>query len=139
MKIIFLDIDGVLNSNQSKGLDPRFPIDPHLASHIERIKENTGAEIVLSSSWRHSDEGISAVEKYIGKIHDITPTVDNGFRGDEINAYLDNHPNITQHAIIDDSSDFHPDQPLFQISAEEGLTEEVADDIAAHFASEKYD
>ena len=50
MGVIFLDIDGVLNSKQD-----RFSWDIETDIHfirLKRIVEKTGAQIVLSSSWR---------------------------------------------------------------------------------------
>jgi len=52
MKIIFLDIDGVLNGHEwcHTGEGPR--IDSQCARYLEIIVERTGAKIVLISSWR---------------------------------------------------------------------------------------
>lgn len=55
MKIIFLDIDGVLNSvlfeaEQKAGDDSR--IDSTRVKLLSEIVERTGASIVLSSTWR---------------------------------------------------------------------------------------
>lgn len=65
MKIIFLDIDGVLNSNQWYSSD-RNPgniggvegdIDPDCVDRILRICNETGAKIVISSDWKMSWPG----------------------------------------------------------------------------------
>lgn len=61
-KIIFLDIDGVMNSKESMeengGPDSEFqdmPGKTHIAA-LNKIIKATGAEIVISSCWRyHSD------------------------------------------------------------------------------------
>lgn len=50
MKIIFLDVDGVLNSVQD-GYSIRLRTDSHLKL-LQHIVKETGAKIVLSSSWR---------------------------------------------------------------------------------------
>ena len=50
-KIIFLDIDGVLNDDGT--VPERGPaVDPEMVSRLSRIVSQTGADIVLSSSWK---------------------------------------------------------------------------------------
>lgn len=61
-KIIFLDIDGVLNSleyfdqlknaDQSKKIEKYQELDVEKVRLLAEITANTGAEIVLSSTWR---------------------------------------------------------------------------------------
>ena len=47
MKIIFLDIDGVLNTNSDRNISDEKLI------FLSELVPKTGAEIVLSSSWRN--------------------------------------------------------------------------------------
>lgn len=54
MKVIFLDIDGVLNGGNFLYSKERPDIHPHLAAKLERIVQATSAKIIISSSWRHS-------------------------------------------------------------------------------------
>ena len=56
-------------------------------------------------------------------------------RGDEINAWLSEHPEVTKYAILDDESDFYDDQPLFQTTFETGLTDEIAQKVIDHLNS----
>ena len=55
-KIIFLDIDGVLNSmdyfKQTKGCKGYTEINPEKVKLLKEVVDRTGAEIVLSSTWR---------------------------------------------------------------------------------------
>ena len=54
MKIIFLDIDGVLNTISNWGSRPiekRF--SPGCVAALNKITEHTGAKIVISSSWKN--------------------------------------------------------------------------------------
>ncbi len=57
MKIIFLDIDGVLNNDHTK---ERFEhlvfISDDKVSLLKELIDNTGAKIVLSSTWRRGWE-----------------------------------------------------------------------------------
>lgn len=50
MKVVFLDIDGVLNSEASLMEDES--LEEALILNLKELVEKTGAEIVLSSSWR---------------------------------------------------------------------------------------
>lgn len=127
MKVLFLDIDGVCNCESTRTRHRGFiGIDPHMAFRVGKIVLDTGCEVVLSSSWRHFTGGREEVDKQVYKTLDITPTADSGFRGDEIRMWLAEHPEVTRYAILDDDSDFHPDQPLFKTTWKTGITDEVA-------------
>lgn len=63
MKIVFLDIDGVLNNpgtyapkdapwRREEGDPIRIPIDEACMKRLNRILESSGASVVISSSWR---------------------------------------------------------------------------------------
>lgn len=56
MKVIFLDIDGVLNTKYWENMKVRdqygHTFDPNSVANLARIIEETGAEIVISSSWK---------------------------------------------------------------------------------------
>ena len=120
-KIIFLDIDGVLNVIQ-EGHDKYGAIfHKHFVDNLRNLVNSTGAKIVISSTWRQS--GLSVMQdmwkdrNYPGEIIDITPdcftivnegicefydTVD---RGHEIQYWLDRHPEVTHYVILDDDND----------------------------------
>jgi len=58
MKIIFLDIDGVMctRSCYGRGADNKwaaYMFDPKAVAVLNFILQETGAEIILSSDWRH--------------------------------------------------------------------------------------
>lgn len=52
--LLFLDIDGVLNTVQSYQRDDYFtrPVEPELMARLNRILRATAAKVVVSSSWR---------------------------------------------------------------------------------------
>ncbi len=126
MKIIFLDIDGVLNSVQhSVALKEQGTI--YNAAGINKtslgllkwVCEVTESEIVISSSWRRQGkEWISGVFAAHGwsypPIVGTTPNL-TGHRGTEIRAYVDFTPTLEKYVIIDDDSDMHDDQKPFFI------------------------
>lgn len=59
MKIIFLDIDGVLNSkNPTESCGQYVGIEDRLVIKLQKIVKATGAKIVLTSSWRYDWEPV---------------------------------------------------------------------------------
>ncbi|MGC2316150.1 MAG: HAD domain-containing protein, partial [Bradyrhizobium sp.] len=65
MKVIFLDIDGVLNCEKTP--NPRkFPyiVDAALLARLRQLLERTGASVVLSSTWRYDPAGIFSATHY---------------------------------------------------------------------------
>ena len=117
MKVIFLDIDGVLNT-ESYREDPKVDYFEELISEVhmswlEHLVKETDAKIVLSSTWREywdcgdiqSDrfgEYINNLfEKYGLKIFDKTPELKD--RDREINEWLKlHHEQIENYVILDD-------------------------------------
>lgn len=80
MKIIFLDIDGVLAVNHKDGRDDYGSgFHPEFVSNLKRIIDKTGAKIVISSSWRHS--GLTVLQEMWkkrelpGEIIDVTVNI----------------------------------------------------------------
>ena len=105
MKILFLDIDGVLNSSSSfeKGHCEyiRFGKDyyyqqfcPNSKKLINYLIDKYNLSIVISSTWRHDGverlRQIWELEQMSGHILDITPCSELGFRGLEIAQWLEN-------------------------------------------------
>lgn len=153
MKVIFLDVDGVLNCRTTYARDGFFGIDAYMSLLVNRICERTDAQIVISSSWRLDKGSLKQIEeKVFPKFIDITPDR-RGLtsRGTEIKTWLDEHPfwkcektcclrpnvighKIKRYAIIDDNNDMLEEQMpnFFKTSWEFGLTDEIAERIIAH-------
>jgi hypothetical protein len=152
MKILFLDIDGVLNCEacfkrereawEAKG-KPRDEhwnmLDSAHIAHLNRIVEETGAQIVVSSSWRGDPDLFGKLKgaKISANFLGITPrlprptgkSIEYCERGREVQAWLELHPEVKRYAILDDESDFFSSQPLFKSRWKEGLTEEISDRV----------
>lgn len=132
MKVIFLDIDGVLNNYDS--LQNGVQLHSDLVRRVSHVCQHTSAEIVISSTWRHLHPlGVLANMLWVtglvyGRVIGKTPSCRNGFRGNEIEKYLcyNRHFQIDQYAILDDNSDFHNYQkPYFvQTHIEQGITDD---------------
>lgn len=144
--IIFLDFDGVLNTEQYQALlsvdgkpnnDAWGPLfDPRAVGNLRKIIESTGAVIVISSSWRYihrlgSLRMMWEIRELPGEILDALPCGATYIsRGEDIECWLNRHdqPN---YVIIDDLEDFYPTQHdhYIEVNPIVGITE--ADAIRA--------
>ena len=134
MKVIFLDIDGVLNCKETP--NPRkFPyvVDKGLLARFRRLIDRTGAKLVLSSTWRYDPAGVFSAKHWGIPFMDLTPDLPKRPRRDEILAWLKKHPTVTRFVVIDDEDDELDDLPLFQPSPETGLTPEIVRGVARYF------
>ncbi len=153
MKIIFLDIDGVINpwrtpEKDSSGRFGRVALD-NFKQILDAVPD---VLIVITSTWRlqlslselqaiFNEAGIPP-----GRILDVAPDLrrtegmirhDAG-RNEEIQAWLDSHPPVEKFAILDD---VHEEQiegfeeHFFQTVFEEGLTHEHTLKIIDHLTA----
>lgn len=136
MKILFLDIDGVLNCDSTKekvgfgryrhflGLDQRL-----LKLLLDWLKRHSEVKLVISSTWRLDPDQLTVMAfsglRWIG----VTPNL--GHRGKEIDAWLAgaglalHNVEPAEYAILDDIRQFHPWQMshFVQTSPIHGLRE----------------
>lgn len=127
MKIIFSDIDGVLNCSATP--NPRklpYIVDPDLVARLRTVLEQTEAQVVLSSTWRYDPAGLFSARHWGIPFIDTTPDLPKEPRRNEILGWLRDHPAVTRFAVLDDEDDELDGLPLFQPSAVTGLSEEVA-------------
>lgn len=145
MKLLFLDIDGVLNSNtfyEANKLEIAragssifwrsvAELNPEACALVNKFCDDNDLQIVISSTWRklHDRRDIQTMFAKRGLFTEIiatTPNLKGNWRGNEIKAFLKEHPSLQVEAyvIFDDDSDFDADQPLVRTSWSEGLKEE---------------
>ena len=115
-RVIFLDFDGVITTPKSK-----FKLITEKMQLIKKLCLKTNSSIVITSDWRFVDvfhtleslnknsefilnDFVSGVTKHL-KIYD-DQFIKFAHRGDEIELYLEEHPEITNYVIIDDCNDF---------------------------------
>lgn len=164
MKVLFLDIDGVLNSenwfayriycvkNNMVNILMNFidtddrnikhkltMLDDRAIANLNRIVEETGCKVVLSSSWRSSIESENIFTQNLLKLkgfkyefYDVTPRLwfsDFSIRrGEEIKFWLDKESEkheIESFVILDDDSDILPEQMnnFIHVDGQVGLTD----------------
>lgn len=145
MNVLFIDIDGVLNSKRwyddrpyeaitGRVTEMAQSIDPDAVGRINRIAEATGCVIVLSSSWRCLDP-IAHIDRalrhrgLVTHLYGATPPIGNP-RGAEIEAWLAMCPTLDAWAILDDDSDMEPHMDaLVQTDGRYGLLDEHAERV----------
>jgi len=132
-RIIFLDIDGVLNCKRTS--NPRklpYIVDRALLERFTRVVARTGADVVLSSTWRYDPAGLFSAKHWGVPFNDVIPDMPQQPRRDEIMAWLKAHGEVNRFAVLDDEDDQLDELPLFQPSAAMGLSEKMADGLTSY-------
>ena len=122
LKIIFLDVDGVLNCDTTTTLTKScFPfVENRFIENLKTIIDATNAKVVLSSDWRYSRDFPELKDNEFFELQDKLAEFGIGFygftpyggwdstRGDEIDAWLKEHPEVENFVILDDRCDMEP-------------------------------
>jgi hypothetical protein len=123
VKLIFLDVDGVLCTEAVGFAYPK--LDPAAVGVLNGVLERTGARIVVSSTWRNP-RSVTATRELLGglgrvqpanRIIGCTPDLQDADhlhlqRGHEIQAWLDRGAKPVEGiAIVDDDGDMVHLQP----------------------------
>lgn len=154
MKVVFLDVDGVLNSAAYLYAAERawpegtpfegnqhLELDPPAVARLNRIVRESGAKVVISSSWRFGNTPAEMQEilrrrGFEGEVVGDTPRDGHGaVRGLEIQAWLDGHPGVESFVILDDDSDMaHLAPRHVRTRFSDGLLDEHVDAALAALA-----
>jgi hypothetical protein len=114
MRVLFLDVDGVLNNSRPKNdfsiyFENCYPaFDDICVKLIKRLVEEEKLTIVLSSAWREYGWATDSLKRFLKlydlEIFDRTPIFPNmrDRRGWEIQEWLARHPDVKEYVIIDD-------------------------------------
>lgn len=126
MRVLFLDVDGVLVHSGTAGLgkltnEPfgtsfyhAATVDSTCVQRILRIVEATGAVIVVTSTWRRFDGQSTALRRAFltagverralrGLFVGSTPHIGEN-RPLEVTTWLSEHPGVEKYLVIDDST-----------------------------------
>ena len=129
VRVVFLDFDGVFTICGEGGfrLKNYDYVDSRATRLLSHALELLGAQVVVSSTWRIGEDRLR-LRTYLqlaginSRLHDDYKTKNlTGYRGFEIREWLKRHPEVQQYAIVDDESDFYPNQPLIQTDSTEGF------------------
>lgn len=124
MKVLFLDIDGVLLHVGTQGLgrtsgEPwgssfyfAATLDPACVLRLKKVLDATGARVVVSSVWRTHDDQMTGLRRAMlnagydrQALRDVfvgaTPVIGQE-RDVEVTAWLSKHPEVTKYVVLDD-------------------------------------
>jgi hypothetical protein len=140
MKVLMLDIDGVLNTWEGLSQYGIHYIDADRVSLLKAIVYATDAKIVLSSTWRIRKEDFDMVKAVLlshgMEIYDVTPQTFGGHRGHEIGLWLEEKAclPVNKYAILDDDiyAGVSREDSYFQTYMDEGLTARIAEKVINH-------
>ena len=151
MKVIFLDVDGVLNAflkntRQFYVETNHIRVDESKVRLLSEIVRETGSVLVLHSGWRlwfdhdlhlvrpETVALVTALQKHQMVLMDKTPDMTTAeiretkrfslVKAKEIRAWLAEHPAVTRYLVLDDLNLHDPDLAVFQIKTDPavGLT-----------------
>lgn len=118
MRVLFLDIDGVVNSARTAVAFGGYPFKPDdkrfdevAFALIRRLCQAGEISICLSSSWRHGADLHELANAFDLPIFSATSSLATS-RGHEIQHWLDDHPEVEEWAIVDDDGDMLESQMM---------------------------
>lgn len=153
MKVIFLDIDGVLNSQEFLQKNKSESIDRRNVSVLKNVIDKTGAVIVMSSAWRlWFDDNMMPKEGDSQYLYDIlsefgikifakTPDFSteeirakktfSHVKAKEILAWLNENQSIDKYAVIDDLDLINEEVNVHMVrtNGQVGITEDDANRV----------
>ena len=153
-KILFLDIDGVLNNESDEtmwsSLDPnKYGFSESCINEVKRILDETNSEIIWITSWRnHSEDFIwepyhdlkfkspfpKAKEIFKDYKQSICDHLFRRFKVDDVNYHLSNNnisPKKCKWVILDDDSKqrLYELNGYIQVDRKYGVTKKIADKV----------
>jgi len=144
VRVIFLDVDGVLNiesRSYKTFMRPRGQhIEEHLVKRLDYIISQTEAKIVVSSSWKTMMEdlkmqmeeaGFSNWDVVIGKTE-----INSKLRGDQILECVEHLKHIDSYVVLEDEPDIVcgdkcasiPSEKVVRVDKKNGLTDQNVDE-----------
>lgn len=142
IKVLFLDIDGVLCLHEEGVINwddniDDYVFDEHCCRRLKEILDATGCKLALSSSWRLQKKDCLNILRQLGPFGVTgadfiggTPVREN--RADEVMTFIEQHPEIGVFVAVDDedySGDRFPADRLVVTELERGITEPIKEII----------
>lgn len=151
-RVLFLDIDGVLNGHRYDERAQSSTLDKGPVDALNRVIDATDCRIVLSSAWRYMILGRAMTLRgfdYMLRTHGVwsadrllSLTVadeDIQGRGNQIREWLSGRPEIATWAVVDDmicSSMEWLESRFVRTDPDKGLTDSDADRLIALLGSQ---
>jgi hypothetical protein len=155
MKLLFLDVDGVLNNFEVVNTLPRVkhPLGERQLGLLKTLVSEAGCQIVLISSWRQLPDSLATlgvafqqhgIPVWIG----VTPHLKTDRRADEILSWIQENVSVPAVAVgIDDAEDIDigDDHRLpvrfksFKTDFDIGLTTEIVQAAVGWFVGRRLD
>ena len=145
MKVIFLDVDGVLNTEECDDAPKEgeegseaflyhentpVPLLKRSLDNLRCVLQKTGAKIVISSSWRLFPERLELLTQILEALSPseesvvigLTPDLSNSWagRGEEVREWLDQNENCSRFVVVDDEHLASFERSLFSADAYSG-------------------
>ncbi len=135
MRVIFCDVDGVLNS-YARGKAGN--LSKSMMRRLRTLTELSNSKIVVSSAWRTEPILMNKLRRYMNykgmKIYGTTPIIPSALRGEEIIYWIKHNCDVIEFVILDDlpTSEFPGlEKYLVQTDPCDGLTEEKVEEAAS--------
>ena len=91
-RVIFLDVDGVLNSRMSREAAESDVPPPEIMENLKFLVDNTQCKVILSSTWRLVDHKRHQLEnlflQYGLSVNGATPDLEKVAKGDRVDEIL---------------------------------------------------
>ena len=145
MKVIFLDVDGVLNTEECDDAPKEgeegseaflyhentpVPLLKRSLDNLRCVLLQTDAKIVVSSSWRLFPERLELLTKILEALSPseesvvigLTPDLSNSWagRGEEVREWLEQNENCSRFVVVDDEHLASFERSLFPADAYSG-------------------
>lgn len=118
-RVVMTDVDGVLNDEAGHRSGADLPLSSEALANLRDLVGRSGARVVVTSTWRTSPESMARL-RAAGVLDDAhgDPTTPDlvsvlpsglmlsmGTRGDEIDLWLDRHPEVRSWVVLDDAGE----------------------------------
>ena len=135
MKVLFLDIDGVLVTSDCEWDSFRqcHKFNTDCVTQLKRVIQETGCQIVVDSTWRlRGLKWIQQFFKHVVGIEILDITKELKGRGEEILEWVSRH-DVTKFIAVDDDVHDMGKVPFVNTTWTSGLDQRSADEIIQFF------
>jgi hypothetical protein len=143
-KILFLDVDGVLNSHRDViACGSRDALNIGSMQLLREVIDTTGCKVVITSDWQKYPDSMRRLfsTKFLtfNDLHQSGETAQLNNRGKEIDSWLLNNPFVDCYAIIDDIDAMmgYQRKRLVLTNSKRGLCRDHADQLIALLGAKK--